>query len=308
MSFKPLAHFPRLSKVLTVGLLFSALLSLGGTALAGPKDGGGGSEEARMFAAAARKAALKISQSEPHHKYARQLVETLDRRLEIQIVHSLDSVCDGKAKGKKLYAYSCRGQINLLSRYWSNEGEFQWLKTAEKANEHVKDIVHEVFRAGDRQSPAFVTNDEGYSKTEGPLANLLRSGSKKLCPELYYDCNNPIDEPVIDFIYACNESGDTLNLNLLTQSGSTQSIPVGGGYMNLAQCQAVAAERQSLPLASAFGPSYKCSLFSNGDSESLKVVLIEKDFTWSSRNLVSTMDRRQCLELADRKWRQSRAK
>ncbi len=134
----------------------------------GSEGGGAGSEEAKVFSKVANRHAQLLVADAKTKPYGDQLVETL-KNVEIYLVPSLSTACDGRAKGSE-YAYSCPGKINLLKSVWANEPEGKgWLSDVRRAETHWDDILHEVFRAGNRQSPHFVTDDAGYSVVVGEL-------------------------------------------------------------------------------------------------------------------------------------------
>lgn len=145
---------------------------------AGPSTGGGGSDEAKIFTLAARNKIEELLQNKMAAKYAEQFSETLSSALEINLVDSLDDTCDRNSVGKSVYAYSCRGQINLLKSKWGNPptGEGR-LQNENIAKSYIVDIIHEIARAGDERAPTFITNDPGYSVTLGELSAYLEAGS-----------------------------------------------------------------------------------------------------------------------------------
>lgn len=136
----------------------------------GTQDGGGGSEEAKMFMKTARAKVMLLVGNPKTIKFGLQLLETIEARPVINIVPSLAKVCDGKALASH-YAFSCRGQINLLKSHWSSikEGGRGWLETNDNADLHWQDILHELARASDKASKKYLTDDEGFTETTNPI-------------------------------------------------------------------------------------------------------------------------------------------
>lgn len=160
-----------------LSLLLVAALSPIASYAKGASGGGGGSEEAKIFASVARRSALSLATKKETRKYSTQLLDTLDS-VEIYLVDSLANTCDGEGAIAKFYAYSCAGKIYLLNAVWGATGK-KWLTSESVARTHVKDILHEVFRAGDPKSATYVTNDAGYSVTS--RFGDLQLGNQLLC-------------------------------------------------------------------------------------------------------------------------------
>lgn len=153
-------------------LFFSFQVFAGGT-----QDGGGGSEEAKMFMKTARGKVMLLVGNPKTSAFGLQLLETIEAGPKINLVPSLDKVCDGKALSSH-YAYSCVGVINLLKSTWADKknGGRGWVENADNADDHWADILHELARASDRKSRKFVTNDEGFTETTKPevIETVLR--------------------------------------------------------------------------------------------------------------------------------------
>lgn len=144
----------------------------------GGGDGGGGSDNVRAFSTIAYRKADVLEKDPSTAKYAVQIRETL-KVAEIHMSSNLhnDWVCDGKVTYDH-YAYSCKNQINLLYRIWDHKIDYGWLHDLDVAETHWKDILHEIFRAGDPSADYYQTNDENYSVTAGILEAVIQKTTR----------------------------------------------------------------------------------------------------------------------------------
>ena len=305
---------------LKMGKIFFAALTMTSSlafAQEGTAGGGGGSVEASRFSQAARLGVSAFLKNPKYKQYAEQLNETLNS-VEIHVVSNLSNYCTSSSEvnPSTLYARSCPGHIYLSDRYWSENyrgytksgivyyGE-RWLITDYAANEHLKDILHEVFRAGNPNSKLYVTNDSGYSVTSKMFSEINYNDTRLTmnCDGITGNCSLPFNDEVIDVGYSCDmysDGGTDLQAKIIGASGQTRSIKIGGKYPNNGVCQNIVKDLNKLDYKKVLiGKSYWCSTYASEQTAALYITVVSPDLSYFRAQVQDEVPTAECLELAE---------
>lgn len=283
--------------------------------------GGGGSEEARTFAKIAYRQATYLFHIPQYKKFAEQILETLSL-VEVRIVSDLSTVCtqaSSEADASTLYARSCVGEIYLLDRHWKQDhkeyivsGSYtwgkRWLMSEYSANEHLKDIFHEIFRAGNPNSKSYITNDPGYSITSKIFAHI-KPGDWSLtsnCENLGSGCSMGFDEDILHVGYDCRVRADhraDLHVQFVGTSGQKRSMQIGGAFPKNEACQERAKFlRNSDYTQTVVGKSYFCVPQTYNAKAALYITFIRPDLSFFSTKIEDELSTTECMQMAEEKW------
>ncbi len=142
----------------SIYLLLCPILAIAGET-SGGTSGGGGNQYEEVFFTVAGEAIDNLTLFSDFHKIVEQAETIFENQPKLTFVDQLTD-CKGEAISEPgQYAYSCRGEIRLIKKYWK-----MWLANKFQAQAHVQKIFHETLRVTS-YSDKKVTNDVGFRTT-----------------------------------------------------------------------------------------------------------------------------------------------